>query len=147
MTAVAVIIFAGAVAVTVTSLAQEAPPSVEGPRYGTCVAQHPNDFRGVCAELRRAFKAETMARHGYVDETIADPVAYCRSQMAVKGDPELEALVRNNYSAMYSQCLAYAVRKNSDPENASEPKDERRQRGVHGSGRGKCLRRQYADAE
>jgi len=116
MTAAAVIIFAAAVAVSVASLAQEAPPSVEGPRYGACVAQHPNDFRGVCAELRRAFKAETMARHGYVDETIADPVAYCRSQMAMKGDPQFEAMVRNNYGAMYSQCLAYAVRKNSDPE-------------------------------
>ena len=66
--------------------------------------------------MRRAFKAETMARHGYVDETIADPVAYCRSQMAMKGDPQFEAMVRNNYGAIYSQCLAYAVRKNSDPE-------------------------------
>jgi hypothetical protein len=111
-----VTIFPAALILSVTAVAEEPRPSVEGPKYGACVAEHPNDFRGACAELRRAFKAETVARHGYVDETIADPLVYCRGQMAMKGDPEFEAMVRNNYGAMYSQCLAYAARKNSDPE-------------------------------
>lgn len=116
MTVALVAIFAAALTLAVSAVAEEPPLSVEGPRYGVCVAEHPNDFRGVCAELRRAFKAETMARHGYVDETIADPVVYCRGQMAMKGDPEFEAMVRNNYGTMYSQCLAFAAKKNSDPE-------------------------------
>ena len=125
MTPTAPIIFAAAVALSVTSVAQEAPPTVAGPRYGACVAQHPNDFGAVCAELRLAFKAETMARHGYVDETIADPPAYCRNQVlwqieqlvkAMNGDPQYQAMVRNSYGTMYSECLAYAAKRNSDPE-------------------------------
>ena len=116
----AAIVFAAAFGISVTSVAQEVLPSVEGPRYGACVVQHPNDFGAVCAELRLAFKAETMARHGYVNETIADPPAYCRNQVlwqieqlvkAMNGDPQYQAMVRNSYSTMYSECLAYAAKK------------------------------------
>jgi len=125
MTAALATIFVAVLTLSVAGVAEEPRPSVEGPKYGACVAQHPNDFRGVCAELRRAFKAETIARHGYEDETIADPPVYCRGQVswqierlveAMQGDPEYQAMVRNNFGTMYSQCIAYAVSKNSDPE-------------------------------
>jgi hypothetical protein len=125
MTAAVVAIFAAALTLSLTAVAEEGRPSIEGPRYGACVAQHPKNFRVVCSEPRQAFKAETMARHGYVDETIADPPVYCRGEVswqieqlvkAMKGDPQYQAMVRNSYSTMYSECLAYAAKKNSDPE-------------------------------
>jgi len=125
LTAAIFTIFVTALTVSVTASAEEVRPSVEGPRYGACVAQHPNNFRAACAALRQALKAETMIRHGYLDTRIADPPKYCRGQVlrqieqlgkAMKDDPKLEAMVRNSYRKMYSQCLADVAKKNSDPE-------------------------------
>jgi hypothetical protein len=124
-TAAVVTIFVTALTFNVTAVAEEIRPSVEAPRYGACVAQHPKNFRVACGGLRQAFKAETMARHGYLDTRIADPPGYCRAQVlwqieqlgkAMKEDSRLQAMVRNNYRKMYSECLAVATKKNSDLE-------------------------------